>query len=196
MLSTRISDSLLNEVTHLRQSWGWIMALGILLILTGVFCIVADVTATFATIFVFGLFLLIGAVISLIHAFRVHTWSGFLLSFLSALLRGFAGFFLIRYPAAGAIAVTLILASLFFVGGVFRAIGAGMMRFPQWGWSVFSGIVSVILGIILLAQLPVSSLWFIGFAVGVDMIFEGVSLVGVAAALRRLPQVVATYKAA
>lgn len=196
MLSTRISDSLLNEVTHLRQSWGWIMALGILLILTGVFCIVADVTATFATIFVFGSFLLIGAVISLIHAFRVHTWSGFLLSFLSALLRGFAGFFLIRYPAAGAIAVTLILASLFFVGGVFRAIGAGMMRFPQWGWSVFSGIVSVILGIILLAQLPVSSLWFIGFAVGVDMIFEGVSLVGVAAALRRLPQVVATYKAA
>ena len=196
MLSTRISDSLLNEVTHLRQSWGWIMALGVLLTLTGVLCIVADVTATFATIIVFGSFLLVGAIISLVHAFRVHTWSGFLLSFLSALLRGFAGFFLIRYPTAGAIAVTLILASLFFVGGVFRAIGAGMMRFPQWGWSVFSGIVSVILGIILLAQLPVSSLWFIGFAVGVDMIFEGVSLVGVAAALRRLPQVVATYKAA
>src|SRR5215468_1416090 len=196
MLSSRISDSLLNDVTHLRQSWGWVMALGILLILTGVLCIVADVTATFATIIIFGWFLLVSGIIALVHALRVHTWSGFLLSFLSALLRGFTGFFLIRYPTVGAFALTLIIASFFLVGGIFRAIGAAMMRFPQWGWSVFSGIVSVILGIILLAELPTSSLWFIGFAVGVDMIFEGASLIGVASALRRLPQVVATYKAA
>ena len=196
MSLSRISDSLLNEVTHLRNSWGWIMALGILLILTGVLCIVADVTATFATMIVFGWFLLISGIIALVHAFRVHTWSGFLLSFLSALLRGFTGFFLIRYPAVGAFALTLIIASFFLVGGMFRAIGAAMMRFPQWGWSLFSGIVSVILGIILLAELPTSSLWFIGFAIGLDMIFEGASLVGVASALRRLPQVIATYKAA
>ena len=196
MLSSRISDSLLNEVTHLRKSWGWIMALGILLILTGVLCIVADVTATFATMIIFGWFLLISGVIALVHALRVHTWSGFLLSFLSALLRGFTGFFLIRYPAVGAFALTLIIASFFLVGGAFRTVGAAMMRFPQWGWSLFSGIVSVILGIILLAELPTSSLWFIGFAIGLDMIFEGASLVGVAAALRRLPHVVATYKAA
>lgn len=196
MLSSRISDSLLNDVTHLRNSWGWIMALGILLILTGALCIVADVTATFATMIIFGWFLLFSGIIALVHALRVHTWSGFLLSFLSALLRGFTGFFLIRYPVVGAFALTLIIASFFLVGGVFRTIGAAMMRFPQWGWSVFSGIVSVILGIILLAELPTSSLWFIGFAIGIDMIFEGASLVGVAAALRRLPQVVATYKAA
>lgn len=196
MLSSRISDSLLNDVTHLRNSWGWIMALGILLILTGALCIVADVTATFATMIIFGWFLLFSGIIALVHALRVHTWSGFLLSFLSALLRGFTGFFLIRYPAVGAFALTLIIASFFLVGGIFRTIGAAMMRFPQWGWSVFSGIVSVILGIILLAELPTSSLWFIGFAIGIDMIFEGASLVGVAAALRRLPQVVATYKAA
>lgn len=196
MLSSRISDSLLNDVTHLRNSWGWIMALGILLILTGALCIVADVTATFATMIIFGWFLLFSGIIALVHALRVHTWSGFLLSFLSALLRGFTGFFLIRYPAVGAFALTLIIASFFLVGGLFRTIGAATMRFPQWGWSLFSGIVSVALGIILLAELPTSSLWFIGFAIGIDMIFEGASLVGVAAALRRLPQVVATYKAA
>jgi uncharacterized membrane protein HdeD (DUF308 family) len=53
---------------------------------------------------------------------------------------------------------------------------------------VFSGIVSVALGIILLTQMPVSSLWFIGFAIGLDLILEGVSLVGFARAIHRLPR--------
>ena len=60
---------------------------------------------------------------------------------------------LVRYPEAGAVSLTLVLASFFVVGGLFRAIGAGMIQFPRWGWSAFSGIVSVVLGILLLAQL-------------------------------------------
>ena len=196
MSPARFADSLLSEVTHLRNSWAWIMILGILLILAGVVCVAGDITATFATMIVFGWFLLFGGILTLVQAFRVHTWSGFLLYFLSALLRGFTGFFLISYPTAGALALTLIIASFFLVGGLFRAIGAAMMRFPQWGWSAFSGIVSVILGIMLLAELPVSSLWFIGFAVGIDLILEGASLVRFASALHRLPRVVSIPRAA
>ena len=196
MSPTRITDSLLSEVTHLRNSWAWIMVLGVLLILTGVLCVIGDITATFATMIVFGWFLLFGGILTLVQAFRVRTWSGFLLYFLSALLCGFTGFFLISYPTAGALALTLIIASFFLVGGFFRAIGAAMMRFPQWGWSAFSGVVSVILGIMLLAEFPVSSLWFIGFAVGLDLILEGASLVGFASALRRLPRIVPLSRAA
>lgn len=120
---------------------------------------------------------------ALIHGIRTHNWSGFLLSLLSALFRGFTGYLLIRYPGAGAAAVTLILSSFFIVGGLFRAIGAGMLQLPRWGWSVFSGIVSVVLGFLLLAQMPVSSIWFIGFAIGVDLICDGISLIGFAAAI-------------
>jgi uncharacterized membrane protein HdeD (DUF308 family) len=64
-----------------------------------------------------------------------------------------------------------------------------MLKFPRWGWSVFSGIVSLVLGIMLLAQMPVSSVWFIGFAIGLDLIFDGTSLIGFATALRSLPDV-------
>jgi uncharacterized membrane protein HdeD (DUF308 family) len=114
--------------------------------------------------------------------------SGFFLYLLSALFRGFTGDLLIRYPLAGAASLTLILASFFVVGGLFRAIGAGMMKFPRWGWSVFSGVVSLVLGIMLLAQMPVSSVWFIGFAIGVDLIVDGASLIGFATAINTLPK--------
>lgn len=172
---------------EIRASWGWFLALGIILIIAGAICIVADVAATFATVLLFGWLLLFSGIVALVHAFRVGTWSGFFMSLLSALLRGFTGYLLIRYPVSGAVALTLILATFFIVGGAFRAIGPAMMNFPRWGWSTFSGIVSIVLGIVLLAQLPLSSIWFIGFAIGLDLILDGGSVVAFATAIRSLP---------
>ena len=127
---------------------------------------------------------MISGIVTLVHAFQTRTWSGFLLYLLSALLRIFTGFMLIRFPLGGALGLTVLLALLFIVGGAFRAIGAGKLRFPRWGWAVASGLISVALGITLLVQFPASSLWFIGIAVGVDLIFEGTSLLALGTALR------------
>jgi uncharacterized membrane protein HdeD (DUF308 family) len=181
-------NPLIAGMEEIRSSWGWFLALGILLMIIGAVCIVGDVTATFATVLIFGWLLLISGVVALVHAFRTMNWSGFFLYLLSALFRGFTGYLLIRYPLAGAASLTLILASFFVVGGLFRAIGAGMMKFPRWGWSVFSGLVSLALGISLLAQMPLSSIWFIGFAIGVDLIVDGASLIGFATAINTLPK--------
>jgi uncharacterized membrane protein HdeD (DUF308 family) len=181
------SNPLIAGISEIRRSWGWLLALGISFMLLGVVCILGDVTATFATVLFFGWMLLFSGVVALIHAFRTRTWSGFFLHLLSALLRGFTGYVLVRYPGAGAVSLTLVLAVFFVVGGMFRAVGAGMMQFPRWGWSLASGIVSVALGIMLLVQMPVSSIWFIGFAIGVDLVVDGASLVGFATAIHRLP---------
>jgi Short repeat of unknown function (DUF308) len=97
----------------------------------------------FTTVLVFGWMLLFSGVFGLVHAFRTHRSRGFLLPLLSALFRGFTGYLLIRYPLAGAASLTLVLASFFIVSGLFRAIGAGMLKLPRWGWSVFSGLVFV-----------------------------------------------------
>jgi uncharacterized membrane protein HdeD (DUF308 family) len=173
-------------IEEIRSSWGWFLVLGIAFILLGTVCVIGNVSATFATVLVFGWILLFSGVIGLVHAFGTHSWQGFLLSLLGALFRGFTGYLLIRYPLAGAASLTLILASFFIVSGLFRAIGSGMLKFPRWGWSVFSGIVSVALGVALLAQMPISSVWFIGFAVGVDLICDGASLIGFGMAIHRL----------
>lgn len=186
-MSEFIDNPLVAGVEEVRGSWGWFLALGILLTLLGVVCIVFDVTATFATVLVFGWMLLIGGVFALVQAFTTGTWSGFFIYLLSALLRGVTGYLLIRYPYIGAESVTIVLASFFFVGGLFRAIGYAMAKFPRWGWAVFSGIVSVALGVMLLVQFPTSSVWFIGFAIGVDLVFDGVAIGSFATAIHGSP---------
>ena len=187
MANKSLSASIAAGLDEIHDSWGWFVALGIALIVLGIACILGAVTATLVTVLAFGWLLLAAAVLALIQAFRTRTWGGFFLCLLSALLRGVTGYLLLRYPQAGEMSLTLILASFFIVGGLFRAIGAGTLQFPQWGWAVVSGIVSVALGVMLLTQLPVSSIWFIGLAIGIDFIFDGVSFVALGTAVRSVP---------
>jgi uncharacterized membrane protein HdeD (DUF308 family) len=184
-------NSLIAGIDEIRGSWGWFLALGILLILLGMCCIAFDVSATFATVAVFGWVLLISGVLALIHSFRTGTWSGFLLYLLSAVFRGVTGYLLIRHPVLGAETLTLVLASLLIVGGMFRSIGSGVVKFPRWGWAVFSGVVSIVLGFMLLAQMPISGIWFIGFAIGADLMFDGIAMTGFATAIHNLPRRIA-----
>jgi uncharacterized membrane protein HdeD (DUF308 family) len=186
-MSEFVSNPIIGGVNEIRKSWGWFLALGIFFMLSGVICILGAVAATFVTVLFFGWLLLISGVVALVHAFQTRTWSGFFFYLPGALLRGFTGYLLIRYPTGGAAGLTLVLASFFVVGGLFRAIAAGMAQLPRWGWALFSGLVSVALGIMLLVQMPVSSIWFIGFAIGVDLIFDGASLVGFASAIHTVP---------
>lgn len=186
MAANKLIDDPAAGINEIRRSWGWFLVLGIALMLFGAICIAGTIEATLATMLVFGWLLLIAGIVGLIHSFRVRSANGFFLCLLSALFRGFTGYLLICYPAAGAAAWTLILASFFMVSGLFRAIGASTLKLPRWGWSAFSGVVSFVLGILLLVQMPVSSIWFIGFALGVDMMLDGASLVALAVATHRL----------
>src|SRR4030095_6344407 len=185
--TSSIGASLAAGLDKIHDSWRWFVVVGIALIALGIVCIIGDVTATFVTVAAFGWLLVIGAVVALVQSFRTRDWSGFFLYFLTALLRGFTGYVLIRYPLSGEVGLTALLASLFIVGGAFRAFGAGSLRFPRWGWTVFSGILSVVVGIMLLSQLPIASLWFIGFALGVDFTFDGISLITLGTAVRSVP---------
>jgi len=187
-MARTIDNPLIAGLDEVRRSWGWFLAIGILLVIAGVACVIYDVTATFTTVLVFGWLLLISGVFGLIQAFRIGSWGGFFLYLLSALLRGFTGYLLVRYPVTGAESLTLVLGSFFIVGGLFRAIGSGMAQLPQWGWGVFSGIVSVALGVMVLWQWPITGLWFIGLAVGVDLIVDGIAVSSFASAIHHLPR--------
>ncbi len=181
-------NPLSDGIDKIRESWGWFLALGIALAALGVVCVAFAVTATVATVLVFGWLLVFSAVFQFVHAFRTGTWSGTLLNLLSALFRGFTGFLLIRYPLMGAEALTVVLASFLIVTGLFRAIASAMVKLPSWGWVVFSGAITAVLGFLLLAQIPISGVWFIGFALGVDLICDGIASIGFAAAIHRLPK--------
>src|SRR5260370_27549346 len=125
-----ISSLFAAGIEEVRKSWGWFFVCGIVLIALGAMCIVKDQTATAFSILALGWVLLISAVVWFVNSFQAWTWGGFFVYALNALIRGVTGYLLIRHPDAGASAVTMVLAVLFIVGGIFRVIGASSIQFP------------------------------------------------------------------
>lgn len=158
---------------ELRRNWGWVLALGILLVVLGLFATSAAITTTILTVLVLGILLLVAGVFEIFSAFRNAHYGGFWMHLFAGILDLVCGGLLVAYPGAAALTITLILAIFFLVGGTMRAVSALMIHLPNGGWAVLSGVVDVILGILLLSSWPVSGLWFLGFAVGIGLLFRG-----------------------
>jgi len=176
-------------VNEIRSYWGRFTALGILFMVSGLFCIFYSGIATAATVLVLGWMLLFSGIVSLIQSFWIRNWSGFFLFFLNALVQGVLGYMLLRHPLEGAAGVTLVLGSLFVVAGLFRMVGASLLKFPSWGWAVFSGIVSLVLGVVVLAHLPVMTVFFLGIVVGVNLLTDGIAFVALGTQLHSIPKI-------
>ena len=184
---SNISSLFAAGIEEVRKFWGWFFVCGILLMVLGAMCIVKDQTATTFSILALGWVLVISAAVWIVSSFQAWTWGGFFVYALNALIRGVTGYLLIRHPDAGASAVTMVLAALFIVGGIFRVIGASSIQFPRWGWTAFAGVVSAVLGIYLLVTWPAASTYFVGLAIGIDLVLDGSALLGFAAAIHSLP---------
>ena len=185
---TYVSDFFAAGIEQVRRSWGWLFVFGIVLMILGVLCVGKAQTATIFSILALGWVLAISGVLWLVNSFFAFSWHGFFLYLLNAIIRGVTGYLLIRHSEAGAAAVTMLLACLFIVGGMFRAAGASVIQFPRWAWTVFGGLISVALGIFLLTTWSTASTYLIGIAIGIDLIFDGAALVGFAAAIHSLPK--------
>ncbi len=171
------------DVKELQNNWGWFLALGIILMILGVVALGAVFITTMASILLFGWLLFFGGIVQFIQSFRVR--GGFLLHLLSALLAIIVGLLLITNPTAGAVTVTFILAVYFLVSGIFRLITSISIRYPNWGWSFFYGLVIFLLGIFILQKLPIAGLVVIGLFVGIELFLNGLSWVALALAVKK-----------
>lgn len=177
--------------SHARTtSWGWSVVSGIALMIIGVMAMTYSVMASVLSVLVLGWTLIIAGIVLTVQAFRTRDWSGFLLNVLGAVIAVMTGVVLLRHPAAGMVVLTTALAIYFLVAGIVRTVGAFSLRYPSWGWSAASGVLGIILGVLLLRDWQVASLWFIGFAVGLDLLIEGVGLLTFGFAVRRVGQLV------
>jgi uncharacterized membrane protein HdeD (DUF308 family) len=120
--------------------------------------------------------LAIAGVAQTVHAFAARSWGGFFLDLLIGLLYLAGGAVLWLNPLGGAVTLTVILAVVLVVDGVFRSILAFQVR-PRtgWAWLLFGGIVSIIIGVMIWRQLPSSALWILGLLLGINLIFSGLS---------------------
>jgi uncharacterized membrane protein HdeD (DUF308 family) len=121
-----------------------------------------------------------------IHAFACKAWGGFFVDLLTGILYTVAGFMIVANPGVAAVTLTLLLAMFLIFEGIFRVVVALVVRFPNWGWLLLHGVVDVILGICIWQSWPVSGLWVIGLFVGIDMLFNGWSLVMLGLAAKNL----------
>ena len=170
----------------LRDSWGWFLALGVLLIFVGTLAVGASLFTTLATVIAFGVLLLVGAGLQVVGAFFSRNWGGFFMHLLTGLLYLFVGLLMVGRPLEAAAAATLLIAAFFLVGGSFRIAVALTERFPSRGWVLLNGVVTLLLGILIFSKWPSSALWVIGLFVGIELLFCGWSWVMLALAARGL----------
>lgn len=157
----------------LKKYWGWILTTGIILLILGTIAVAAPFIATITSVIVFGWCLIFAGVSQIILTFAYRQSNDFFLHALIALLTILIGIFMAFDPAATAITLTLLLAAFFLAAGIFRVYGAIVFRFPQWGWVLIGGILSIILGILILIHWPSSAFWVIGLFIGIELIFTG-----------------------
>jgi uncharacterized membrane protein HdeD (DUF308 family) len=174
-------------VHELRRNWGLLLALGIAELLLGLIALGVVGVVTLASVLFFAWLLILSGVFHLIRAFRTRGWEGVTLHLLIGILQAAVGVLLLANPAAGAASLTLLLAVLFIVSGLFRIGFAVMTRIHGWGWQVLSGLVAFLLGMLISAGWPASSVWVIGTFIGIDLIFGGWAFIMLALAARRLP---------
>lgn len=169
---------------ELVQYWGWFLAFGVGLMALGVVAVARAFTATIASMLLFGWLLVIAAVIEIVQAVMVGHWAGFSHHLLAAILFGVTGLLLVTRPLVSAEALTFVMAIFFLVGGLFELIGSFIVALPGWGWQAVDGIITIVLGALVISEWPASGLWVIGLFIGIDLIFYGVTWIALALGLR------------
>lgn len=174
----------MNGIQELHENWGWMLAFGCLMVLLGMFAVAYSVVFTIISVFWIAWVLIVAGVIEAVHAVRHHERRRLIWYILEALLAIVVGALMLRSPMIGALTLTLLLASYFVIAGVFRIVAALTLRLPNWGWTLFNGILTLALGIIVWGGWPSSAFWVLGLFIGISLIFNGWARIMLAWAIR------------
>ena len=172
----------------IHEHWGIFLAEGIILVLLGIAAILLPLIATLAFTIIIGWIFLASGIVGLITTFWARHAPGFWWSLISAIVAIAAGVVLLLWPVSGSISLTLVLIAFFVIEGIasiMYAIEHRNQLTGRWVWMLVSGIIDLILAGIIFAGLPGTALWALGLLVGINMVFGGVALIGMALAARQ-----------
>jgi uncharacterized membrane protein HdeD (DUF308 family) len=181
--------------TRLREEtarhWKLLLAIGLLCDLAGVYSIFVPIVASISVTVLVGWVLLFAGIVEFGHVLRRDpTWSWYTAwQLLVSLLTIVAGAWILIFPLTGTITLTVVLVAWFWAIGVTRLLVWWRMRGFERSWTVgLNGALSLLLGILIWADLPSSATWAIGLLVGIELIFAGSGLIMTALAGRQLAQ--------
>ncbi|MFF3014662.1 HdeD family acid-resistance protein [Streptomyces sp. NPDC057939] len=186
MRAERTDPERKQEKAKLSRGFGLLALLGVILVIAGLVGLVYTGLATLTSMFLFGWLLLIGGVVGLAQAVQSRGTNYFWLAVIVAAINIAAGFVILRRPEASAEALTMFAALLFLTGGLFRLVGALVVRGTNFGLTLVQGAFGVLLGVLVLWSWPSSSQYVIGAFFSLALLFDGLSLVALGFGARRI----------
>jgi uncharacterized membrane protein HdeD (DUF308 family) len=173
--------------TEVREHWKAFLFEGILLAVLGLAAIVVPTLASLAVTIFLGWLFLIGGIGGLMITFWAPRIPGFWWSLLSAALALLVGVLLVIQPVRGMLTLTIVVGAYFLAEGAVTIMYALEHRrelSQRWGWLLTAGLMDIIVAFVIIVGLPGTAAWAIGLLVGLNMMFGGTTLIGMALAAR------------
>jgi uncharacterized membrane protein HdeD (DUF308 family) len=174
----------------LRAHWRFFLIEGIVLLVLGAIAVCVPPLATVAVEVLLGWLILMSGVLGLVMTFQTRGSPGFSWSLLSAVVGIAAGIVLLVWPLSGVFSLTVMLTVFLVLEGmasIMYALAHRREKTSRWELMLVSGIVDLILAGLILAGLPGTAAWAIGLIVGINLLFGGVALIGLALQARSAP---------
>ena len=185
-MTSQSFDAARDAVTRIvRDHWRLFLIEGIILVALGLLAVAVPMVASLAVTILFGWLFLISGIVGLITTFVMRHAPGFWWSLLSGVLGVVVGGWLLVEPVQGLVSLTYLLIAFFIVEGIATIMFALEHRAAlsgRWAWMLVSGVVDLFLAAVILAGLPGTVAWALGLIVGINMVFGGASMIGMALA--------------
>ena len=171
----------------MRAHWKAFLIEGILLAVMGLAALIVPPLASLAVTILLGWLFLILGIGGLIVTFWAREMPGFWWSLISAALAVLAGLVLLARPMQGVLTLTIVVGAYFLAEGVATILYALEHRrelSERWSWLLIAGLMDILIAFFIIAGLPGSAEWAIGLLVGINLLFGGATLIGMALAAR------------
>lgn len=155
---------------------GWKLTFGILLMILGIITLSAQVFTTVVSVLFLGWMLIFAGIGEFFYAFFSGSFGRAMLYLIGGIVTFLIGAFIAAFPGASVASITLIIGFYMLAVGLYKTLSSLFVQYAQWGWNFFAGIVTFLLGGMILAQFPTSGLWVIGLFIGVEIFIMGFAM--------------------
>jgi uncharacterized membrane protein HdeD (DUF308 family) len=159
--------------------------LGVVAIILGILAVLMPFVAGASATLLVGVLVLAAGIVRIVWAFGSGSFGRGLLRFVLGVLTLLCGVALLANPLFAMGVLTILLAIYLFVDGISEIV-AGFKRRPQlgWLWMLIGGVVSILLGIFIWRQFPLSGIWAIGVLLGIKLFFIGLMMITAGSMMR------------
>ena len=177
---------MISDINNLKQKSGWFILVGVILIVLGCLALGYQFIATVFSVYFIGTLLVIAGIAQALHSFSIKGFGQTALWAIMGILYIFIGLMSFFQPIAISSALTLVISFLLIMSGFTQILAAFNNRnLPSWGWILTSGIITLILGLIIISGWPYDSLWVLGMFLGVDLVFQGWAYIAIGIAVKK-----------